>query len=124
MPSREERLVTAAHVLSGVEGLYMAPEWMLYDLSQLYDVYGDGFEPAIESLRRAIEDVLAGRVSTSRLKYDLAQVRSYHFQSVVRQGQRADMRLAYVPHRDGIHVIGFGNRHLPDDFYQSIRDRA
>lgn len=80
----------------------MAPSALAEDLAQMLDVYGDDFEAAVGSVTRAMRDVVAGRVTPARLKYELSHVLSYHFQSRRLQGQRADLRLAYVPAPDGI----------------------
>lgn len=95
----------------------MKPTALVSDLLDMARVYGDSFEDAVDSLRRALVDVTHGRVTTSPMKYDYADYRSYHFQSRVEQGQPADMRVLFKPIEDGVEVLAFGNRHIPSDFY-------
>lgn len=46
-----------------------------------------------------------------------------HYQHVVANGQRADMRLIYMRTPDGmVHVLAFGHRHIPLDIYHRVLD--
>lgn len=82
----------------------------------------DEFLTAALSVRRAIRQIVDGKVTGTKLSYGLSDWYSYHFQHIRQQGMKADMRIVYKPDGDGIIVKGFGNRHLPKDIYQRLRD--
>lgn len=113
----QARIQGAIAAVAAVDGLSMEPAALVSDLLDMARVYGDSFEEAVSSLCGALDDVVNGRVSTSTMKYDYADYRSYHFQSHVEQGQPADMRVLFKAVDGGIEVLAFGNRHVPADFY-------
>lgn len=78
------------------------------------------FMAACASTRQALEYIVAGKVSTSDLKYDFADWKSYHYQHRVGQGIKATCRIMYRPVDDGIEVKGFGHRRIPKDFYERM----
>lgn len=49
--------------------------------------------------------------------------RRHAFQSQPQRGARADLRIVYRRHGDSTILLGFGHRHLPEDFYQRLRGR-
>ena len=101
----------------------MNPQSLVADLLDLALCYGDDFEAAVKNTRKAIEDVIADRVTASTLKYDLGGWNSYHCQSEVAQGKAADLRLAYRRTNAGIEVASFGNRREPSGFYDNLKSR-
>lgn len=50
--------------------------------------------------------------------------RRHAFQSRTQRGARADLRIIY--RRNGVltEILGFGHRHLPEDFYRPLRGRS
>ena len=48
---------------------------------------------------------------------------SFHFQSKRTQKHDADMRMVYRHTGHTILIMGFGNRFLPNDFYQRLKNR-
>ena len=86
-------------------------------------VYGALFDSALDQTAKAIEDVVAGKVDSSQLKYELSSYRSYRYQSVRKQRQPADMRLIYQGGNGQMMAIHFGSRHMPSDVYSRLLQR-
>jgi len=82
------------------------------------------FTTAMHAVYRALNQLIKQQVSTSDLERNLADWKSFHFQSERTQGHPADMRICFK-HKDAstIRVRGFGFRHLPSDFYRRIYNR-
>ena len=117
------RIQNAIEAIASVDGLSIEPSVLVADLLDMARLYGDSFEEAVDNLCKALVDVKSGRVSTSPMKYDYADYRSYHFQAHVEQGQPADMRILFKPVNNGIELLAFGNRHIPSDFYSRFLNR-
>lgn len=118
----DARLRAAVGAIADVEGLSMDPDSLVEDVYLLAYAFpeGDDFEAAVASTCRALAALIAGRVSTSALKYELDTWQSYHYQPRVAQGARATCRIVFRNTNDGIEVKGFGQRRIPRDFYQRM----
>ncbi|MDU1289433.1 MAG: hypothetical protein E6965_09595 [Bifidobacterium bifidum] len=117
-------IADSVNLISQTHGFSMNVDDLIEDIVLLAEVWPDKdeFLTASLSIRRAIRQIIDGKVAGTELSYGLTGWYSYHFQHVRQQGMKADMRIVYQPTNDGIIVKGFGNRHLPKDIYRRLRD--
>lgn len=122
MAVSDELVLEAALAIAAAPGLEMDPDGLLEDAYLLAFAFPDEaeFAAAAASTVRAIGDLSAGRVSSSRLKYALDGWSSFHYQHRVSQGARADCRIVFRETDGGIEVMGFGHRSVPKDFYSRM----
>ena len=115
----DDLLERAVEAIAGVALMEMDPEALADDVVLVAYLWSDDdeFKMAIASVRRAISQLVEGKVSGVELKYDHFGWLSYHFQHRRAQGERADMRVVYRLTEGGIRVRGFGHRKLPSDIY-------
>lgn len=124
MQKVDGRILDAAGRLTDLSFLRMKPEALLADLQCLFELYGDSFEEVMEGVVKALKDIVQERVSVASMKYNLAQYSCYHFQSIVRQGKSADMRILFKRTEDGaLEVEMIGNRFFPADIYSRAIER-
>lgn len=108
--------------LAQTTGLYMNAESLVEDVFLLARAFPeqDDFMAACASTKRALELLVAGKVTPSNLKYEFQNWSSYHYQHRAGQGIKATCRIVFRQRPDGIEVKGFGHRHIPADFYRRI----
>ena len=124
MAEVDGRILDAVGRFAELSFLRMKPEALLADLQCLFELYGDSFEEVMDGVVKALKDIAQDRVTVSPMKYDLSQYSCYHFQSVVEQGQPADMRSLFKRAEDGtLEVEMIGNRFFPADIYTRATER-
>jgi len=109
--------------ISSVKGVNMPVETLMDDVVLLAAVWPDerDFAQAVASTVRALEHVVAGKVTPSPLEADLGGWFSYHYQLRRGQGERAVLRIIFQPDGEGgICVKGFGHRFKPADIYHRV----
>jgi predicted nucleic-acid-binding protein len=113
---------SAIDAIAGVDGLYMDANYLVEDVYLLAYAYKQepAFQSAVANTVRALEQIVAGKVSAAALKHNLESWQSYHFQSSVGQGSKADCRIIFKQRANGIEVRTFGNRHIPEDIYTRL----
>lgn len=113
----------AIAVIVSINGLNMDPDDLAYDVVLMAIAWPEevDFKHAVVSTCEAMEHLINGVNAGTRLKYDLSEWTSFHFQHRRAQGQKADMRIIYRRTEDGIQVMAFGHRHRPNDIYWRIR---
>ena len=116
-------LKAAIFQISSIEGVSMPVEVLMDDVVLLAAVWPDEgeFAQAVASTVRALEHVVAGKVTPSPLEDELAGWFSYHYQLRRGQGERAVLRIIFQPDSEGgVRVKGFGHRFKPADIYHRI----
>ena len=116
------RVLEAAESIAAVEGVYMDADALLEDAFNLAYAFPDesDFLAACRSTCRVLEQLVRHSVSASSLKYEFAGWRSLHYQHRVGQGLRADCRIVFRDHGEGVEVKGFGHRWIPGDIYERM----
>lgn len=115
-------IAQAVESIAEVEGVLMSPESLVEDVFLLAYAFPEeaDFKAACASTCRALNNLVAGKVTPSALKYDFEGWSSYHYQPRVGQGVRATCRIVYKTVEGGIRVKGFGHRRIPQDFYERM----
>lgn len=113
-----DAIVMIAHV----EGLFMDPDDLVDDVVLMAQAWPDEeeFMSATLAVCTAMQDLVAGKVEGTRLKYDMSAWSSFHFRHRRARGTKADTRIIYRRMERGIIVKGFGNRHKPQDIYRRL----
>lgn len=109
--------------IARIEGISISHEALVEDVVLLAKVWQneDEFAAAVASSARALEHIVAGRVTASPLRERLEEWQSYHYQLRRMQGQPAALRVVFRKLEDGtIEVKGFGHRFKPADVYHRI----
>lgn len=109
--------------VSNVQDVKMDPNALVDDVILMAYVFHErlSFLQAMNSVVRALEQIVNEKVSVSQLEHNLRGWDSYHFQSQRLQGQGADLRIIYQHVDSGsVYVRGFGHRHLPSDIYKRL----
>lgn len=99
-----------------VSGLQMDPVTLADDVLLMAVVFDDeiSFQQAMDSVVRALDQLVQGKVAASELVSNYNGWDSYHFQSQRTKGHRADLRVIFQNiTADFTQVKGFGHRHLP-----------
>lgn len=114
----------AIESIAEVEGVSMSATSLVEDVFLLAHASPEeeDFMAACASTCRALKNLVEGRVTSSKLKYDLEDWKSYHYQHRVNQGAKATCRIMYRLVAEGIEVKGFGHRRIPGDFYERMSD--
>ena len=109
----------AVMAISRMEDVRMDPEALVEDVIALSYALPDEqqYLAAVANTCKALGFLVDGRVQSSSLKYEHEGWFSYHYQHVVAQGARADMRIMYRIENGKVIVRGFGHRDIPEDFY-------
>ncbi|CAM4355850.1 DUF3237 family protein [Paenibacillus alkaliterrae] len=112
--------------VSEINGLQMDPEALADDVVLMALIFNvdSTFVQGMNSVVRAITQLIDGVVSASQLEQNDSGWDSYHFQSQRVQGHRADLRVVFqnVDHHT-VRIKGFGHRHLPSDIYKRLKPR-
>ena len=113
---------SALTIIADTDGLSMNPDDLVDDVMLMAQAWPDEeeFMHATLAVRTAMDDLIAGKVEGTELKYDLTAWRSFHFQHHRARGAKADTRIIYRRTDSGILVKGFGNRHKPQDIYRRM----
>ncbi len=119
MPISNEDIRSAIIAISDVSGVWMDTGALAEDAILLAYAFPeeDEFKAACANTCRALSLLVEGKVATSDLKYAFEDWQSYHYQHHVGQGSAATCRIIYRKIEGGIEVMGFGHRHIPEDFY-------
>lgn len=115
----------AIDVIGRTEGIQMDVDSLIDDLFILSNIYSteQTFILAVNQIHHSLKQIEKTRTICTELFGNLSNWRSFHFQSRRVNKQSADLRIVYQDTGDFIQVRGFGNRHLPHDFYKRIYKR-
>lgn len=121
----EDMLRHAIDVIGRTEGIQMDVDSLIDDVFILSNIYSteQTFILAVNQIHHSLKQIVKTRTIGTELFGNLSNWRSFHFQSRRVNKQSADLRIVYQDTGDFIQVRGFGNRHLPQDFYQRIYKR-
>lgn len=125
MAISNQLLQNAINIIASVNGIQMDPNALVDDVVLVALVYDDPqvFQTAITNITNALNLIVQRRNIGTPLTGNLSGWISYHFQSQRNQKHPADLRIAYQDLGTSIQVRGFGNRHLPNDFYKKLYGR-
>lgn len=112
----------AVGMIANVHGLAMNPDDLVDDVVLMAHAWPEQeeFMHAVLAVCTAMDNLIAGKVEGTALKYDLSEWRSFHFQHHRQRGAKADARIVYRRDATGIVVKGFGSRHEPQDIYRRL----
>lgn len=120
----QDMVQTAVKQLYGIPHVLFNPVLLTIDLQVLTQSF-----PESEDFSNAIANTCANLVKlTTRSSFhgtpltrELAPLMSLHYQHIIRDGQKADMRLIYAPdNNNDIRVLTFGHRYNPTDIYTRL----
>jgi hypothetical protein len=122
MAIRKEVIRSKIATISQIPNINMDYAALVQDLICLAAAFPDEktYDKACESTVDALKKIVEGKVQSAGLKYDFSDWKSYHYQSVVAQGAKADCRIMFRRIDGGIEVKGFGHRSTPADFYKRM----
>ena len=123
MQVTKEHADECAQRIAGVRGMHMDARAVVEDTYLLAVAYPEveDFDLAVASTLRILGLLANGRLDAPSLRDDLEGWRSYHYQHRSEPGKAADCRIVYRRVDEGIIVMGFGNRHIPEHFYDRIK---
>lgn len=125
MAINNDLLVEAINIISSINGIQMDSNALVDDVVLVALVYDEEpvFKTAIANITTAFNLIVQKRNIGTSLRGNLSGWASFHFQSQRTQGHPADLRIVYQDVGADIQVRGFGNRHLPNDFYKRLYGR-
>lgn len=112
--------------IAAVQDLQMDPVTLADDVLIMGIVFSDEiyFQQAMDSILRALNQLVQRKVTTSQLVSNYNGWHSYHFQSQRTQGNRSNLRIVFQRPASGlIRVRGFSHRFLPADIYDRLKSR-
>lgn len=112
-------------LLSKVQGKDIKPQALIADVVMLAKVFPvvETFVTAIEETERELNFLISGKKKGHELYDNHAGILSLSYQSVRRNNQEADLRIAYDKDSKPIRVRAFGHRWTPQSFYSQLNIR-
>lgn len=125
MPITKDLLLEAISLISSVQGISMNPKRLIEDVVSLAKLYPDevAFMTAIDETIQALEFLVSGKKTGHALDQNHQDILSLPYQSARRNGQKADLRIAYDKDSSPLRIRQFGHRWLPDTFYKRLELR-
>jgi hypothetical protein len=124
MTQIDARLIDLAiDALSDIDRLYIDANYLVEDIYALAVSFSEPaeFQSAVANTVRALNMLIEQSVDVAALDYDLKGWQSYHYQSSVAQGKKADCRIIFKRRKECIEVKCFGHRRLPADIYKRMK---
>ena len=115
-------LSQAVLALSSLDRVQMGTKELAQDATRLTFAFPEqnDYKLVVCNTAKAMKDLVRGRVSSSTLDGVFQGWESYHYQPKVGQGIAADMRIVFKREAEGIRILGFGHRYIPDDLYKRL----
>ncbi|MBQ9068613.1 MAG: hypothetical protein IJ131_06045 [Eggerthellaceae bacterium] len=125
MPISNAAKNEAGLLIAAIPGLEANPTFVVEDVNELAQVWEtqEEFLAAINSTKRAIEQLIDGSVDAAELTYSLEGWQAYHFQHKRGQGLSADMRIVFRMEGGRLRMLAFGHRSLPNSVYYTAAGR-